>query len=176
MPEKYWLSPLSAKNVNPNTPIGTKEVTGFAKGRVLDYGCGFGRLAPEFDDYVGVDLTEHRLAECRRQHPDKTFMLTTDLQSDAVFDTVILDNVLIHVPDDEIEDLLGDVTGFGERVIIAEHLGRHFRGRPLQWHRDLSEYEDIFECLGFTLMVTATVDNPNYRSAGKMSVMLWMPA
>ena len=42
--------------------------------KLLDYGCGFGRLVPYFAsrsaDYYGIDISEAMIEECRKQYPD----------------------------------------------------------------------------------------------------------
>jgi len=42
--------------------------------RVLDAGCGYGRCAPWFSNYTGVDNSPDLLAIARKEHPDKTFI------------------------------------------------------------------------------------------------------
>ena len=41
--------------------------------RVLDAGCGVGRLASRFTDYTGVDFVPEFIETARGLHPDKTF-------------------------------------------------------------------------------------------------------
>ena len=40
----------------------------------LDYGCGIGRWADQFDNYVGVDITTALLELARKFSPEKTFL------------------------------------------------------------------------------------------------------
>lgn len=42
--------------------------------RVLDAGCGYGRFAPLFEDYVGVDISPDLLAEAKEAYPAKWFV------------------------------------------------------------------------------------------------------
>lgn len=80
-------------------------------GRVLDFGCGAGRLsnalAAHFDEVVGVDISAPMLAEARRLDRSAgriTFALNErpDLSmfEDASFDLVYTDLVLQHLPPD----------------------------------------------------------------------------
>lgn len=44
-------------------------------GMVLDYGCGVGRYANDFTNYVGVDMTEGLLNIAKENNPRKLFFL-----------------------------------------------------------------------------------------------------
>ena len=44
------------------------------KGKVLDAGCGTGRLSEWFDDYVGVDFSPDLLEIAKEDYPDKKFI------------------------------------------------------------------------------------------------------
>lgn len=50
-----------------------KEIPGWAN--VLDIGCGYGRMAPLFQRYTGVDISPDLLEIARKEHPDKKFVL-----------------------------------------------------------------------------------------------------
>lgn len=43
------------------------------KGKVLDVGCGYGRLSEWFDDYTGIDFSPDFIERARRLYPDKKF-------------------------------------------------------------------------------------------------------
>ncbi len=76
--------------------------------RVLDFGCGIGRLAPAFrtlfDEYVGVDVAESLIQKARQLHahlPQTRFLL---LQPDRIdlpdqsFDLIFSFGVFQHIP------------------------------------------------------------------------------
>jgi ubiquinone/menaquinone biosynthesis C-methylase UbiE len=42
----------------------------------IDFGCGIGRWAYLFNNYLGVDITENLLNIAREKYPDKNFLLT----------------------------------------------------------------------------------------------------
>jgi ubiquinone/menaquinone biosynthesis C-methylase UbiE len=92
---------------------------GMQRQRVLEVGCGFGRLSPtlaeHFDECHSVDINEEALASARRHYPHVHYARasTTELPfSDAYFDAVMTWTVLQHVPN----DLVGTAAGEIERV------------------------------------------------------------
>jgi SAM-dependent methyltransferase len=89
--------------------------------RILDYGCGYGRVAADladagFSNVVGVDIAPSLVARARRARPDLRFEvlerppgLPADL---GRFDVVLLVAVLTCVVEDESQrDLVATVTG-----------------------------------------------------------------
>lgn len=76
--------------------------------RVLDFGCGVGRLAPAlsevFDAYVGMDISERMVARALALHPSRpgcTFVVESDERlsrwADRSFDLVYSLHVLQHL-------------------------------------------------------------------------------
>lgn len=43
--------------------------------KVLDVGCGYGRLSPMFSNYVGVDFSPDFIQEAKSLYPDKKFIV-----------------------------------------------------------------------------------------------------
>lgn len=84
-------------------------------GRVLDYGCGYGRVTADlrehgFTNIIGVDTSPMMINQARRLHPDLTFhtldnppQVSTD---DATIDLVMLVAVLTCVPEDGTQQAL----------------------------------------------------------------------
>ena len=44
-------------------------------GKTLDAGCGYGRLAPLIDEYVGVDFSSDFIDIAKKKYPNKTFVV-----------------------------------------------------------------------------------------------------
>jgi len=86
------------------------------KGRILDFGCGFGMLSnflalKSLDRRVlGIDLNRDRIAVAERSskgHPEVSFQLgdVRDFQG-IPFDAVVMTDVLHHISDDKVRMLL----------------------------------------------------------------------
>jgi SAM-dependent methyltransferase len=86
--------------------------------RILDYGCGYGRLAAELADagwrqVVGVDFAAAMIERGRREHPALDLRHVTGLPlaaPDGAFDAALLFAVLTSIPDSgEQEALMAEV-------------------------------------------------------------------
>ncbi|MFJ3306506.1 class I SAM-dependent methyltransferase [Streptomyces sp. NPDC086549] len=110
----YWNGAGATKTfthpVNPNWLAGVSRTA-----RVLDYGCGYGRVMAEltghgFSDVSGVDPSSALIARGRRLGPDLRLDVLTSppalAHEAAVFDLVLLFAVLTCVPDDDAQRAL----------------------------------------------------------------------
>src|SRR5215469_13286111 len=86
--------------------------------RILDYGCGYGRLLNQLSEAgyvntVGMDLSDKMLMQCRWQDPHLTLVRNDGLTlpfRDRAFDAVFLFTVLTCIPsDDDQRTLLAEV-------------------------------------------------------------------
>ncbi|MFI0961465.1 class I SAM-dependent methyltransferase [Streptomyces sp. NPDC021080] len=113
----YWDGVGATKTfthpVNPSWLAGVG-----ASARILDYGCGYGRVMAElsdhgFSDVSGVDLSPTLIERGRRLSPDLRFAVLEsppDLMcASAGFDVVLLFAVLTCVPEED-----------AQRALIAE--------------------------------------------------------
>lgn len=97
-----------------------------AKIRLLDVGCGNGRLLSVLDhdrvDYLGVDVSKELLAIAKQKYPDHNFalvdpdldglLLLDDVENtnvEAWFDRIVCIAVLHHVPPSEAEKWLKNI-------------------------------------------------------------------
>ncbi len=69
-------------------------------GRLLDYGCGIGDLLALYTNAVGVDINEYCVEYCNSRELEAYHIEADTLPFAAEsFGTVILDNVLEHLPE-----------------------------------------------------------------------------
>jgi SAM-dependent methyltransferase len=116
------------------------------EGRVLEFGCGDGRLAAAFppERYAGADINQHALDRCRALYPGRTFVSADGQLPEA--DVCLAWTVLLHVPDESIGAVVARLMSF-RRVVVGEILGRRWRGpnEPRVFNRELAEYANLFE-------------------------------
>ncbi|BCP51552.1 hypothetical protein K32_01690 [Kaistia sp. 32K] len=116
------LADIRKRNVGPQL-----------RGRVLDFGCGVGRLCDlvAADRFVGVDTGEDVLAAARQRNPGYTFQPVSMLGQLGSFDTIVAMAVIGYF--DDLSRLLGSfaekLTPTGRIVItsptrLAAHLHR----------------------------------------------------
>lgn len=102
-------------------------------GRVLDLGCGTGRLSGYLRDLgldvEGLDLSPGMLAVARRAYPDLAFTVgsATDLpHSDESLNGVVAFHSLIHIPDEQLGRAVAEVARVlrpGGTVLVTFHIG-----------------------------------------------------
>jgi SAM-dependent methyltransferase len=134
----YWNTTGTSKTFTH--PIEFGWLDGLGRGaRVLDYGCGYGRVAGllaghGFTAVEGVDVSANLIARARERWPDLSFAVLTEPphlpHTDASVDAVLLFAVLTCVPTDE-----------GQWRLISE-LGRVLRPGGLLYVSDLRLQDD----------------------------------
>jgi len=186
MSRAFWFTKKGAKNVNPNPEVGEEETASFCEGSVLDFGCGFGRMATALCThralalgswYLGVDIVPQRIQAVHKTHTPAHFQVIDshfDLLGLSQFDTVLARSVLQHVEDDEIEDTLVSLTTAARTaVVVCEHLGREKWGKAsFSYNRDFEAYDDILRSLGFDLSKRLEIPNPRYNNE-PASLLQW---
>lgn len=127
--------------------------------RVLDAGCGPGINTRCFDrsTYIGVDINKRYVASARMRH-SRSFVVADVTRSpfrEGEFDFILLNSLLHHLRDDEVNHLLGHLAellaedGYihvldlvlPERPSPARRLARWDRGR---YPRSLSRWRQLF--------------------------------
>ncbi|OIJ63885.1 class I SAM-dependent methyltransferase [Streptomyces mangrovisoli] len=134
----YWDGVGATKTFTH--PLSLDRLAGVsADARILDYGCGYGRLMAElsdhgFSDLSGVDLSPTLVERGRRLRPDLSFAVLESppdlMYASASFDVVLLFAVLTCVPEEA-----------AQRALIAE-LGRVLVPGGLLYVSDLLLQDD----------------------------------
>lgn len=113
---RYWDQAAGKTFAHPLEPAWLMRFVK-APARMLDYGCGYGRVVSELAALghaggVGVDFSAQMIARGRRDHPDLDLRLIDGLplaEPDGAFDLVTLFAVLTCIPDDATQDaVLGE--------------------------------------------------------------------
>lgn len=95
----------------------------YLNGRVLDFGCGRGNLAPLVAprDYVGVDRSGESLLIARGLYPGHQFL--PGIPADGAFDSIAMLAVLEHIPDAAgvLRTLAGVLSKDGRIVLTTPH-------------------------------------------------------
>ena len=96
---------------------------------VLEIGCGEGRITKmmlenyRIKEYDAVDISSHRIEKARnnlKKYPWVKFTQTSfqNFISDKKYDLVIAVEVLMHVPDDEIEFFVNDMVKRSKKYVV----------------------------------------------------------
>lgn len=83
-----------------------EAVKPYLNGKVLDYGCGVGKLTEfiNIDNYIGVDIDKESIEEAKKNYPNYIFFELNkfdDLKDDLKFDTIVSMAVIEHVKNPE---------------------------------------------------------------------------
>ena len=139
---------------------------------VVDYGCGWGRLAPAFNPstYLGVDLNPHAIKSAQRRYPkfkNKFVEINIDSKCHRA-DMYLAFTVFLHLDDDTLSDILKRMhRGCRRYLVIVETLGREWRnetGDLPRFNRDLEDYVELVEEAGFQFYKQDAKPNPHYSS------------
>lgn len=105
---EYWDRVAWDKNCTLPLPLATLRPLINKNTRILDYGCGYGRLAEQlwregYHRLVGVDVSVEMVHRGRQMHPHLDLRHQPQLplpQADSSFDLVLLIGVLTSIPGD----------------------------------------------------------------------------
>src|SRR5665811_222221 len=96
----------------------------FVGDRVLEIGCGYGRVAPAFDPdkYIGVDINPNALEKAKQLLPAYDFREIGYVGDYPEANMVLAYTVFLHIPDTELANIISAV-GRSEYIVVAECLG-----------------------------------------------------
>jgi SAM-dependent methyltransferase len=156
---EFWASQNGVRHITPQgkpNPEGAwlgQYLSDVAShGRVLEFGCGPGRISCGFDpeSYIGVDINPRAIEYARERNPAHRFEVVGDELPDA--DVCLFHTVLMHIPDEDLVPLLKRIRA--PVIYVSEMLGRHRRreGDPPVFNREIEDYEDAFGAIGYGLI------------------------
>lgn len=133
--------------------------------RILDIGCGYGRLCTAFppEKYLGIDINPEAVKEARLRHTDYEFREVCFDDPYPPADIGLAYTVLLHIGDRQIESVVARMCNAFEYALVAEILGRKWRipGQQVPvFNRELHEYESFFSQHGMRLY---RVDSKRYH-------------
>lgn len=101
-----------------------KEVSG----KVLDAGCGYGRLSETIDDYVGVDFSKDFIDLAMEKYPDKHFHQASlkklpfeDNSFDWAICVSIKGMIIANEGGDEWDEMEKELKRVAKKILILEY-------------------------------------------------------
>lgn len=125
----YLCNPTKWQHIfEAHKKILKKEIT--TSGKVLDAGCGFGRMASLFNSnrYTGVDISPDLLVVAKRENPTKHFDLEdlknlsyNDLEFDVAFCISIKQMIIGNLGLPEWQQIQRELRRVAHKIIILEY-------------------------------------------------------
>lgn len=137
------------KNFEPILPVNKKA-------RILDIGCGAGYFLQYvrslgYAYFLGIDLSKEQIDFCKKKHLGQHVALITDVKKflsgkKLAFDFIMMNDVIEHIPKDDIIDVLSLVYASlsrGGRLVVKTANLKHRWGMAVR-------YMDFTHTTGFT--------------------------
>lgn len=123
----------------------------------LEIGCGYGRLSPIFSQFsnssFAIDINEDAVRIAQTHYPEINFDVqnATDIgYSDDNFDIVTTWTALQHIPPEQIDDAISEITRVlsdDGTLLMCEATRYPDQSGGHTWDRAVEEYEDKFSPL-----------------------------
>jgi glycosyltransferase involved in cell wall biosynthesis len=94
----------------------------YASGRSLEIGCAGGFVTSYVGADVGLDINECRVKFAKTNHPEKDFITASALFlpfKEKAFDTILIPEILEHVPIMQAEKILSEARRVGRKILIT---------------------------------------------------------
>ena len=167
--------------------------------RVLDVGCGTGRLTRQVADagaaVVGLDASAEMVERAREAHPDLRFVRgdAREFEADRPFDAVLSNAALHWIPEGDqprVIDRIASAMRPGGRFVaemggagnvgsivdaLAAELEAHGRDFEHPWYFPaLGEYASLLESRGFEVTFARLFDRPTELDGGRDGLRNWL--
>lgn len=132
------------------------EGTGFVlKGRVLDIGCGSGRMAEACDDYTGVDITPSFVEFCQDKGLNVSLIEGSHDLPEGPWDSIIMSSVMTHMDHADRVAYLAAIRPILRGEALIDILpGQHDTGSVHAWRCDPAEFAAAVKTAGFKVVST----------------------
>lgn len=137
-------------------------ITRVKPGRILDVGCGSGRLFPLYlecgvSSILGQDVSAAALRLARSAHNDPRIelmekpLLAMDLH-DGYCDLCVSNRVLQHIPENEIDATVARLCSWSQWVYICEIASEDLLGKKSSFYMFAYNYSELFSRHGFYIV------------------------
>ena len=137
-----------------------RHVASLPHERIVDFGCGYGRLCGAFDPakYLGVDINESAIEAARAGHPGRTFQTLSAIGALPPSDLYLAYTVFLHLDDAALKNVLREMAGSAQWIVIVEILGDapldrgdacRFRPHSV-YHRTKQDYRNLLSAYDFS--------------------------
>ena len=137
--------------------------------KILDFGCGSGRLFPLYlknnaEEIVGIDISENALKIAHERHPSnkiKTFSKSIfEIEfSEKHFDFINCTRVLQHMGEDEIEAVIERLCTLSDHIYTNEMSDSDLKTIYFIHKYD---YPALFQKQGYKIAESGMIDNQKY--------------
>jgi hypothetical protein len=137
-----------------------KIILSIKPNRLLEIGCGSGRLFPLYSDLkvkevLGQDISRQALIIAKERYPFSNVNTTNQSILNLefpryYFDLVISNRVLQHIPQSEIEEVIRKLTDLGKKIYINEMYNSDFIGESFYMFKH--DYVELFRKFGFEVI------------------------
>lgn len=172
---KDFITPLNKKAPEGFNPVEMVQqiLSGVDYSKVIDFGCGYGRLSKAFDsgEYIGVDLSADMIKTAQSNHPEYVYSEINENSEFPRADLFMAYTSLLHNPDKAVSGIIKRARSAGcNTFLVAEILGHEWRN-PNQtlpvYNRTKEEYETLFGEFGFTLSKCKDLSYKHYAEQEK---------
>ena len=100
-------------------------ITPFIRNRILEIGCGYGRICRAFPpkEYIGVDINLNAIKKAKSLFPDYNFQHVQYVDQYPRAGMLFAYTVFLHIPENNIYQMLQHLNSEVEDIIIAEAMG-----------------------------------------------------
>lgn len=125
--------------------------------KILDFGCGYGRLSPAFPSnlYIGIDLNPEAIRVAQKNNPDKEYH---EINVDSEYpkcDAAFAHTVFLHNDNKTMQSILGRLEKTGVKyIVISDIISKDWHNGfiPPTFFRDIEDYNNLLNAIGFTFV------------------------